>query len=196
MQGLDADGNSSSTSNQQEPRSTKSTPKCICGKKHWYSDCFYLNSNAKVPKNWKPNATVQKMIEDTFAKDPKEKETIEKSIQRYKNSNSESNSTSAEIEDSTTSSVIALNNVPSIFTTHSAMSTAAVDQYSYKLKDSWILDTSSDSHLCNDRSRMFDLKPLSSTCRAGNKFIDIEGWGSVTLMTRQHDWGSPSPLGI
>jgi len=100
-----------------------------------------LNSDIKVTKNWKPNATVQKMIEDTFAKDPKKRETIKKSIQRYKNSNSESNSTSAEIEDSTTSSAIAPNNVPlitpnnvpSIFATHfqAAMSTAAVDQYSH-----------------------------------------------------------------
>jgi len=78
------------------------------------------------------------MIEDTFTKDPRKRETIEKSIQRYKNSNSESNSTLAEIKDSTTLSAIAPNNVPSIFATHfqAAMSTAAVDQYSHKLKDS------------------------------------------------------------
>ena len=67
-------------------------------------------------KNWKPNTAVQKTIQDTLAKDPKKKETIEKSIQRYKEKNrkSKNNSTSAVLEDSTTSSVIAPNNVPSI----------------------------------------------------------------------------------
>ena len=76
------------------------------------------------------------------------------------------------------------------------MSTAAVDQYSYKLKDSWILDTGSDGHLCNDKSRMFDLRPSQSTlfCRAGNTFIDIEGWGSVTLMTKCKGYPNGRPL--
>ena len=31
---------------------TGNTPskKCVCGKKHWYSDCYYLNE-ARRPKN-------------------------------------------------------------------------------------------------------------------------------------------------
>ena len=123
-----------------------------------------MNGDAKVPKNWKPNAAVQKMIQDTFAKDPKKKETIEKSIQRFKEKNGkgESSSTTTTLADSTSSSSIAPNNVQSTFATYiqAAMSTVAIDQYSYKLKDSWILDTGSDGHLYNNRSRMFDLRPL------------------------------------
>ena len=116
LQGLDADrnspSNSSSTSNQQEPRSTKPTPKCICGKKHWYSKCFYLNSDIKVLKSWKPNAAVQKTIQDTLANDLKKKETIEKSIQRFKEKSrkSKGSSTTAALTDSTSSSLIAPNN--------------------------------------------------------------------------------------
>ena len=42
---------------------------------------------------------------------------------------------------------------------------------------------------------MFDLR-LSSTlfCRAGNTFINIEGWGSVTLMTKYKGYPNGRPL--
>ena len=60
------------------------------------------------------------MIENIFAKDPRKKEAIEKSIQRDKDKDSKSknNSSSAEIADSTTSLAIAPNNVLSIFATY------------------------------------------------------------------------------
>ena len=60
------------------------------------------------------------MIQDTFAKDPKKKETIEKSIQRFKEKNGkgESSSTTTILTDSTSSSSIALNNVQSTFVTY------------------------------------------------------------------------------
>ena len=95
-----------------------------------------MNSDIKVPKSWKPNAAVQKTIQDTLANDPKKKETIEKSIQRFKEKNSkgESSSTTTVLADSTSSSSIAPNNVQSTFATYiqAAMSTAAVDRASNK----------------------------------------------------------------
>ena len=39
--------------------------KCICGKKHWYSNCFYLNQK-KRPSGWKANPEIQETVQNAM----------------------------------------------------------------------------------------------------------------------------------
>ena len=60
--------------------SPRPTPKCICGKMHRFSDCFY-HMEHKRPKDWKPNADILKKMEDLM-KTPWYKSAVEKAKQR------------------------------------------------------------------------------------------------------------------
>lgn len=60
----------------------RTPPTCICGSKHWYSECFYLNED-KCPANWKPNKEVQKKVNEGLKNDQK-REGVERNIARSK----------------------------------------------------------------------------------------------------------------
>ena len=61
-----------------------------------------MNSDAKVPKNWKPNPEVRKSIEAIFEKEPHKKETIQSVIRKFRNkTGKDSDSNSASNESST-----------------------------------------------------------------------------------------------
>ncbi|KAL8822890.1 MAG: hypothetical protein Q9191_006387, partial [Dirinaria sp. TL-2023a] len=56
----------------------KQPPTCICGHKHWYSDCHYLNEEIRTP-NWEPDEATQKKVNDAL-KDDKKRKQVESNI--------------------------------------------------------------------------------------------------------------------
>ena len=76
------------------------------------------------------------------------------------------------------------------------ISTASLESYSYDLRDSFILDSSSDGHIYNNAKRMFNFRKATATtlCRTGNSIIDIEGWGLVILMTKYKGYPKGRPI--
>lgn len=55
-------------------------PKCICGKTHWWADCFYLNSKYR-PSNWKPDTHTQEKVNKAL-RNKNLKEKIDNSIKK------------------------------------------------------------------------------------------------------------------
>ena len=59
-------------------------PTCVCGKKHWYPDCFYYNPDIK-PAYWRENPEIREKINESL-KDPavlkRVKNSIAKSVAR------------------------------------------------------------------------------------------------------------------
>ena len=53
----------------------------------------------------------------------------------------------------------------------------SLESYSYNLRDSFILDSSSDGYIYNNAKRMFNFRKAIATMLycAGNSIIDIEG---------------------
>lgn len=76
--------NTTSEENNNKPtfRGGKQPPTCICGHKHWYSDCHYLNEEQR-PVNWKPNGATQKKVDEALKNDKKRKQ-VESNIARSK----------------------------------------------------------------------------------------------------------------
>ena len=73
----------SSTPEKSKRRTGNTPPKeCVCGKMHWYSDCFYINESSR-PRGWNPSRNVVKKIDEAL-KDPKVKAKIDRA--REKNS--------------------------------------------------------------------------------------------------------------
>ena len=67
------------SSNSRNP-SPSPHKECVCGKHHWYSDCFYL-MESKRPRGWKPNAEILKKVEAAL-EDPTFRANIEKKKQQ------------------------------------------------------------------------------------------------------------------
>jgi hypothetical protein len=59
------------------------TPTCICGKKHWYADCFILNTrHPRRPKNYQPAADVARKVEEV-RRDPRINADIKTALERF-----------------------------------------------------------------------------------------------------------------
>ena len=72
----------SSSTSKRSNRQTGNTPpkECVCGKMHWYSDCFYINKPRR-PKGWNPNPNIVKKIDEAL-KDPKVKANVDKAMKK------------------------------------------------------------------------------------------------------------------
>ena len=57
-----------------------SVPECLCGRRHWYGQCYYLNKD-KRPKDWRISEAVQRRIQQALENNSRLKEEVEKSIQ-------------------------------------------------------------------------------------------------------------------
>lgn len=53
----------------------------------------------------------------------------------------------------------------------------------YELANSFIFDSGSDTHVCNNRSRFSNYRPapFGDEVRIGDTFTEIEGYGTVTI---------------
>ncbi|KAF1960188.1 hypothetical protein CC80DRAFT_404324 [Byssothecium circinans] len=61
-----AKGNRGSSRDRDKP-----SRNCVCGKKHWYADCFILNPrHLRRPKDYRPTAEMARKVEEA-QKDPK-----------------------------------------------------------------------------------------------------------------------------
>jgi hypothetical protein len=56
-------------------------PKCVCGKKHWYSECGYIFPDLR-PENWKPDPEVEKRIQNTITTNEKVRRNIERAKEK------------------------------------------------------------------------------------------------------------------
>ncbi|OXV05611.1 hypothetical protein Egran_06621, partial [Elaphomyces granulatus] len=64
------------------PFGPNNKPQCICGLKHWYSECYYLDEAIR-PAGWKPKAETEAIVKQKL-QDPAIKGRVERSIQRRK----------------------------------------------------------------------------------------------------------------
>ncbi|KAF2621748.1 hypothetical protein BU25DRAFT_314258, partial [Macroventuria anomochaeta] len=71
------------TRNQGQRDSVRQTPTCVCGKQHWYTDCFILNTcHPGHPTTYQPAAEEVRKVE-AARKDPKINAQIKTAIDRW-----------------------------------------------------------------------------------------------------------------
>jgi hypothetical protein len=59
------------------------TPTCICGKEHWYADCFILNTrHPRRPRNYQPAADITRKVEEA-RRDPRINAAIKTALERF-----------------------------------------------------------------------------------------------------------------
>ena len=119
---------------------------------------------------------VRKKVEDQLKK-PEKKAAVERALQ-MKKSNSEIKSNPLKDEDK-------------VEISHQGFAlsafTALNESDEYPLRDSFILDSGADTHVCNDTTRAtgpIRLAPLGERLAAGNGWIPVTGYGEISVKAK------------
>lgn len=79
--------NNNSNSNNNNNLKSKKAPNCLCGAKHWYSDCFIINrEHPKRPANYEPPLATQRLVEEA-RRDQKIEGKIQSALERWRKLN-------------------------------------------------------------------------------------------------------------
>ncbi|SLM38807.1 Ribonuclease H-like domain [Lasallia pustulata] len=155
---LDASKSEASKSKASYKGNKKDKPDCLCGQKHFYSECYYFNKTIR-PSSWSLNAETQARVDEAM-KEPKAKKFVEISLQRTrdfqaKKSNNNDNNKAREA--------------------HPSFS-AAVSRGSYStgtktsIYDSWILDSG--------------LAKPGDTVASGTQVLPIHSYGTIIVSAK------------
>ncbi|KAM4067558.1 integrase core domain-containing protein [Hirsutella rhossiliensis] len=160
-------------------KNDKGIPLCVCGKHHFFADCFYLIESAR-PDGWTADQTVEKKIKDILDSNPWAKtmtERAQQSKQKEKEKASDSSNGSSVKGTAFAGLPPTPEHTPPPSTSFSAGKAV------YPLRDSFILDSGSDTHICNDRSRFLDYSSLAEPedLFAGDSQLQILGNGTVRM---------------
>ncbi|KAJ6437664.1 Cut9 interacting protein Scn1 [Purpureocillium lavendulum] len=178
-----------------EPHASKANSKnpggrpiCLCGRRHLYSECYYLSESAR-PAGWSPDSKVQEDINQKL-QDPTMKGRVERAIEKKRKTGGQPQQQPAsELKGTAFAGAIAAtlsgHSTPTRHQdgtcNHSTFTTTAV----YPLKNSFILDSGSDFHICNNSERFVEgtYKPCDELegAFAGDTHLEILGHGDVLI---------------
>ncbi|KAG6995781.1 hypothetical protein G7Y79_00042g078860 [Physcia stellaris] len=164
----DTNGRNSSGTSSFRGQNQSRDP-CICGKKHFYGDCFYLNENIR-PDDFKLKPEIVAKI-DEAKKNPKKRRQIEQSIKRAdeKRQKKDDNNKSTEAEVGSFAAIHV--NAIGSFTSDSSSS-------SYSLRSSWLMDHGFGIHVAN--STMKQRFQKERDCTDGSKVMS--GMGPLPIL--------------
>ena len=141
---------------------------CLCGMKyHGPAKCYYLNAKIR-PSAWRKEKRKVEKIEKEFAADPAQEKQAREAVEKANSKNSTSNSSN-----SSNATLIRLGNM--------AFSSQAIGPAAASLKKRWILDSGSNVHVCNEKSRFIDLQPCHEVLATGEGDTAVIGRGTVRL---------------
>ena len=84
---------------QNGSNSGRQVPTCLCGQKHWFANCFYINKDAKNrPPSFKGDEAIRKRVAEGRKKDGVE-QSIQNSLKRFKDRQNKQNKDSDELID-------------------------------------------------------------------------------------------------
>ena len=149
---------STRSSSTLKKKSKDSPPKdCVCGKPHWYTNCFYLIESIR-PKGWHSDPKIVKKIDEAL-KDPKVKANID-SARKRKDPREQALTLTTELP---TKPHIKAND--------------------YDLASCWILASGSNIHVCNDPTRFNTTHSTTSDdyVSSGSTTYPIQAYGTVDI---------------
>jgi hypothetical protein len=155
---------------------------CICDKKHFFKDCYYLIEKIRSTE-WKSNEEIKKKIEKILETNPRMRIAVRYVKQKVKKWLEKEKKFENDFDDeSTTVSKEVMLNV-------SFAETFARRKVSYKLINCWTLDSEIDIHVYNDSDR-FQLNRMidSDDQLTVEKIVyDIENYETINIVVRKFD---------
>ncbi|OJD24946.1 hypothetical protein ACJ73_03693 [Blastomyces percursus] len=172
-------------------QNTSSSPttfrNCICGARHQYAQCYYLNPTKKPPA-WEENREKRIQINQAL-KNHELKGRVDRAISRESSTNTDM------IEGGVLGGMVLKQSPATVSESNS--SPQSINQQIQKismnssnsrpyLRNSWIFDTGAEQHICNNRTRFLSFTPANAEVYTGDSSTKIEGYGTVrTLMINQ-----------
>ena len=137
---------------------------CLCGVKHWFSQCDYLRSDRPDrPQGFKPDPQIKRKVDDKL-KDKKVKEKVDRALERSRKFEAKSS--------------------PSPDSDSGAIGSFCVGDDSFHLLASWIIDPAASYHICNKTMKDRFIKESDahiSNFAIGEGKSTIVAWGKITL---------------
>ena len=171
---------------KQEPSPRKDNdsprkPTCFCQQEHFYKDCPYINDSSR-PGGWKPDPDIQKRLDIKLERDFRFKRRVEAIRKQQKKGSQDPKDT-----DKTSSETKGPTIRAAMYTVGSSYCSADDSL----LKDSFLLDSASEAHVCNSRDRFIDIKPAPADAylKGGGGSVKIEGFGTVVIKPEPVDDG-------
>lgn len=179
------------------------TPKCICGKIHWYPDCFYLNPKKQRPNGWTEHSETRQKIDEAL-KNPAIKDKVQTSLAKRlaaEQRQAEQSSQANKPDTSTTSTTSTNSGTSSTSGTSGKVFSAKFHSHtsgkvfstslkfhnpkSLSLREVFILDTGADLHVCNSSmlhcyTKQVDAHP-DDRIEAGTELIPVKSYGLVKI---------------
>jgi hypothetical protein len=148
---------------QNTPRNV---PKCLCGERHWYGECYYFNPTNARPENWQ--AETQENIKKALRADSELAKKVKNALTRHasylrRHANEQASGTNEESLGAFTASY-----------------SVAED---YKLKNYWLLDSGSDIHVTNTPQGFMKTSESTENDQiiAGGSAYTINAFGRVNI---------------
>jgi len=203
--------NSNSNSSSESNTNSRRKWKCICGRNHRYSDCWFLIPSNR-PKDWQPKQEILDKIKTAINADSKLRDNINKAIEYMakKASNSlnsndllkpvnptnSSNSTNANtsIKEDQNQPILGAyfmgypegkynTNLQPINQSKATFASAFTTRDSWSLKYTWILDSGSNIHVTNsDKNlKITHIPDQIERLTAGQGTCNIAAYGTATI---------------
>ena len=161
--------NSKPESSADEKKGGRPAPRCLCGKRHYYNQCWYI-AESTCPSGWKPNDKIQKKVDDKIANATPEKKARIEQIKKDDQANKKP-------KDGNKQSSQEPHGVFSVYQA-GAYNTAS----NYELRDSVLLASGTTVHIFNDRARFVsDIEPTSDRIYVGSHMEEIAGFGTAAV---------------
>jgi transposase InsO family protein len=152
---------------------------CLCGEPHRFKECPYL-VEGKRPAGWKADRDTQDRINSKLQK-PSIKAAVDRARAEAKKEQAEAkrdaSTTSTDEDDSIEDGAFAISTFTAI----------PRQEGVYALHDSFILDSASTIHVCNNRERFQSLRPATENDHliAGASRVPIEGFGLIEITLKR-----------
>jgi hypothetical protein len=179
-------GNDDQLQDSKEPEEHKENQKTcqLCDGYHDSSRCFYIRDKDKRPRFWKPNPETDQRIRERLEKDPKFRNIVEK-IKRTSAKQQPRSRNPKETDDNNVTFATSLQEIQQELTRLSTYSTSASNKVSYSLKNSYLLDSASTIHVCNDRSRFSEYRDINNeSLLAGDTEVSFKGLGTIEVKAK------------
>src|SRR4029077_2322680 len=186
---------SPSTAPQSTTHHSKPTGECLCGREHWYRDCWDLIEDIR-PTSWIPNKKIMDRIQSTLENSPRLLAAVDRArqwVKKYRTKQGEEQHHSDK-EGRKHHQSFAIQSPRSGFSLEGG-NDSYDNEEEYKLRDSFLLDSAASIHVCNNRSRFTTFTPSTGkeTMRAANSFAVIQGYGTVEVHAKSATPGDLKP---
>jgi Reverse transcriptase (RNA-dependent DNA polymerase)/Pol polyprotein, beta-barrel domain len=181
---------STKNGNESNPDKPKNgwRPKCLCSERHYYTECAYLNQKAR-PAGWTGDPTVMASINEAMEKDPDLRPRINRKLEATERAKARSGA-SEEMEPKSGKSTaaaatcaVSLRQQPQYEAPQASVAAVSPSNSNdYQLRDSFILDSGSDTNICINQDRFTTFYPVQGeVLRVGGSYLHILGRGTIQL---------------